>query len=136
MNPRDFLTVADRLKSSTSEAERRTAVGRAYYALYNVLYEALRSQNVPLPQGQQAHQAHRAVVHYLTRCPNRSASGVGMTLNGLRQERNAADYDMGPAVDTNRSKTAYVRASHAVTKFDAERSRILPLLANVPRFTS
>src|SRR5574341_332593 len=44
MDPADFLAVADRLRSSPSEAERRTSVGRAYYALYNLLVMRLSSQ--------------------------------------------------------------------------------------------
>jgi len=31
MDPLDFLKVADNLKDSSDEAERRTAVSRAYY---------------------------------------------------------------------------------------------------------
>ena len=37
MNGADFLEVAKRLEDSPSEAERRTSIGRSYYALYNVL---------------------------------------------------------------------------------------------------
>jgi hypothetical protein len=37
MDPLDFLKVADNLKNSPDEAERRTAVSRAYYSVFNCI---------------------------------------------------------------------------------------------------
>ena len=37
MDPLDFLNVADSLRNSGQESERRTSVGRSYFALFNHL---------------------------------------------------------------------------------------------------
>ncbi|HVS37819.1 MAG TPA: hypothetical protein VMS17_19835 [Gemmataceae bacterium] len=54
MNERDFLRLAAVLAGGATEAEWRTAVGRAYYAAFHVarrLLEDLRFRAFPGPTG-------------------------------------------------------------------------------------
>src|SRR5262245_50593537 len=58
MNPRDFLAVASDLvnKASPSAADLRTAVGRAYYALFNSAVEFLTKCGISVLDNQKAHR--------------------------------------------------------------------------------
>lgn len=115
MDSADFLTVASKLCPSTSEAERRTAVGRSYYALYNLLHEELRNLGVPLQNGP---QDHGDVVYYLTRCPPLGAANtVGQSLNDLRRDRNTADYEMSALVPKSKSEFVYKKALECFQNF-------------------
>lgn len=104
MDPADFLAVADRLRGSPSEAERRTSVGRAYYALYNLLVMRLSSQGFSF---QKDGGDHGRLVRYLIQSENLEASKLGERLKKLRTLRNVADYEMEAAIDANRAELAY-----------------------------
>src|SRR5438874_568743 len=116
MDPITFLDVAAQLQSSLSEAERRTAIGRSYYALYNVLRSTLEAQAVPFTQGV---DDHRRLTEYLFRCRHRAAARIGATLRDLRILRNEADYEMGITVTRQQSQFAYAQARQAVDRFKA-----------------
>src|SRR5713226_6258869 len=113
MDPADFLNVASRFKSSASEAERRTCIGRAYYALYNVLHDALSSQGVSF---QATGEDHRLLVYYLTRVSHPDARRIGGDLRDLRVERNTADYKMNLTVSASKSQFVYGKADAAVRR--------------------
>lgn len=127
MDPTDFLVVAQNLHPSASEAERRTSISRLYYALYNLIHEALSSVGVSLSRNA---EDHRLLVYYLTHCrPPAPAAGVGLALNSLRTARNIADYDMRVTVDPKQSEFAYKRALDDFGKFKALDQRALDNLA-------
>lgn len=115
MDSADFLTVASKLCPSTSEAERRTAVGRSYYALYILLHDELRKLGVPLRNGP---EDHGEVVYYLTRCPPLGvAATVGQALNDLRRDRNTADYEMSAVISKSKSEFVYKKALECFRNF-------------------
>src|SRR5262245_12948177 len=116
MDPITFLDVAAQLQSSSSEAERRTAIGRSYYALYNVLRSTLEAQAVPFTQGV---EDHRHLTEYLLRCGHRGAARIGTTLRDLRRLRNEANYEMHTIINRQQSQLAYVQARQAVDRFKA-----------------
>jgi hypothetical protein len=128
MNPVEFLDIAQSLQDSVSEAERRTSVGRSYYALYNVLLEGLTSQGLHF--GRSA-ENHRLLVYYFTQCRDRQASRIGAALRDLRSQRNIADYEMSSMIDTAQSQQAYQQAQKAVDRFNALAQTDLPSL--IPR---
>jgi hypothetical protein len=97
MDARDFLVLADRLKDSQNEAERRTSVGRSYYALFNVVLG----------------------VSYLTKVKHRPSGSVGLALHSLRTERNRADYDMSIGINVKSSQFVYRKAADALTVFES-----------------
>ena len=123
MDPLDFLGVAERLCLSASEAERRTSIGRSYYALYNLLLASLSSQGVHF---ENAPGDHARLVYYLLSCADREAALIGAAVRDLRGKRNNADYKMGITVEINDSEFAHKKAARAIDRF-----RQLTDLANI-----
>ena len=111
MDPLDFLEVARSLSGANGESEWRTSVGRSYFAVFN----QARLRVEPLKALPGDHEAHRALVYYLTSAPNRDLSSVGQYLKDLRMSRNEADYDMQTAVSDQYSRVALGKADRAVT---------------------
>jgi uncharacterized protein (UPF0332 family) len=94
MDPRDFLAVAINLGASTDEAHRRTAVSRAYYALFLNARRMLEVESLPLGH---LHDDHRLVPEYFRDAGDERLADVGDAIADLRRERNLADYDMDAA---------------------------------------
>lgn len=91
MEGRDFLTVAKKLCASGDEAERRTAVSRAYYALFNHVKRSLETKGVPVLKNA---DAHPQLSRLLNNSTSEKAKIVAANLNSLRVVRNDADYDL------------------------------------------
>lgn len=119
MDPRQFLDVAALLSgdapSAPDEARYRSAVGRAYYGLYNVVAGKLANLGFSLafdPSG------HTKACRYLTQTGIAQAVQVGKTLDSLREERNKADYIMHAAGFTQAlAQSACRRAQAALESF-------------------
>lgn len=116
MDPVAFLEVANQLQSSLSEAERRTAIGRSYYALYNVLRSTLENHAVQFARNR---NSHALLKDYLVNCGHQVAQQLGLTLDTLRLLRNQADYEMHTTINRQQSQLAYVQARQAVDRFKA-----------------
>jgi uncharacterized protein (UPF0332 family) len=90
MNPLDFMQTALRL-SAGSEANKRSAVSRAYYSAYHVAREFVTACGVRFPSTAATHEA-------LPWCLSKSGDVVLVTaareLRSLRTSRNEADYDL------------------------------------------
>ena len=90
MEPLDFLEIANDLQYSSKEAGVRTAVSRAYYAVFNYVRSYLAENNISL--------SNRHVHQHLYLCvKNSGVSGtrsVGQTIDELRADRQEADYEM------------------------------------------
>lgn len=110
MDPVDFLSVAAGLRTSQVEAERRTSVGRSYYAVYNILSERFRaSANL------QANGAdHGRLVRYLSSSSHFALQKAGEKLKNLKSLRHDADYRMNLVVGAGESELAYRLASEAL----------------------
>jgi len=91
MNPRDFLDVADEWATGSREAEWRSAVSRAYYAVHHVARRLLSQCGFIVPVGD---QAHAFVWLRLCNCGQPDLVRLGNDLNYLRGLRNWADYDL------------------------------------------
>jgi hypothetical protein len=114
MEPLDFLRVAESLQPSAQEAERRTSIGRSYYAMFNYLRLKVDPiRRVPIED------AHQAMTHYLSLANNKELSSVGQTLSDLRTTRNTADYEMDAVISADDSALALRRAKRAIAKFDS-----------------
>ncbi len=91
MEGKEFLELAKKLQNSEVEAERRTSVSRAYYAIFNHIKSFLNSNNIKLTGAAQAHErAHQ----YLFNSGIEEAEDLADTLNNLRKRRNDADYEL------------------------------------------
>jgi len=91
MNPRDFLRVAANVHNSEDEAERRTAVSHAYYAVFLGARRLLEAESLPLSH---FHEDHRLVPDCLRDTGDEMLADVGDAIADVRRERNGADYDM------------------------------------------
>jgi hypothetical protein len=91
MDPRDFQQLGHRLSAGATTAERRTAVGRAYYAAFNVGAAWLRALAFPVGKGA---AAHGEVQRCLANSGHPDLDAVASQLGDLHTERNRADYQL------------------------------------------
>jgi hypothetical protein len=92
MNPDDFLVLAKVLGSCAGEAERRTAISRAYYGAFHLACELVRGCGVTLPN--KTPDAHEKIPWCLQQSQNAGLAATSAKLSSLRQMRNLADYDL------------------------------------------
>src|SRR3954453_20213055 len=91
MNGRAFLGSARLLLSNPSEANRRTAAGRAYYGLLHEGRAALERWRFLPRVGMSVH----SFVRLRFQSPNhRDLQGIAVILDNLATLRNRADYDL------------------------------------------
>src|SRR2546428_12114500 len=96
-DPLLFLEIANRYKSSINEYERRTAIGRAYYAVYNFVCDILQKEGVQTFRKDGGD--HDRMVYSLTNCKDSQAGIVGNLLKDLKAQRKNADYRMDLLLD-------------------------------------
>jgi hypothetical protein len=99
---RAFLTQAERLVTSPHAADCRTAISRAFYAVFHVAAAHLRQTGFPIGRGAAAHGE-------VLRCPANSGepsvSDVASELSDLHSARNRADYQLD-RLDVEQPETA------------------------------
>jgi uncharacterized protein (UPF0332 family) len=91
MNPDEFLELAGEWCIGTREGEWRTAMSRAYFAVFHVARQLLQQGGFVVPDGDQAH------AYLWLRLSNSGHPDVnrgGNDLNNMRRLRNWADYDL------------------------------------------
>ncbi len=90
MDPCDFLDLANILKSSPDEASRRSAVSRAYYAVYHYIRSYLSSHNIP----DRCVKHHDPLIRCLRNSGVREVEILGDTVRDLKGDRMQADYEL------------------------------------------
>ena len=110
----EFLAIAEQFRNSPREAERRTSIGRCYYALFNLAREKLDGVIVfrALPED------HRDLVKYL-KLTRGTPSRLGHILEDLRNRRNDADYKMNLLINEQKSQQAFDFATSALNQMRA-----------------
>ena len=117
MNPRDFSHLAERLVNGRSPAELRTAISRAYYAVYLVAVEHLEGMNFRInkdPAG------HGEVQHHINNSGNMDLQHVSSQPGELQGKRIRADYQLDRR-DVENPKTALslvIQATQMITTLD------------------
>jgi uncharacterized protein (UPF0332 family) len=119
MNERDFLILAAKLARGTTEADWRTAVGRAYYAGFHVARRLLEDLGFAVPR---ADRAHAYLAMRLQNCGDPSVGQAGGDLNSLRQVRNQADYDLHRLFTASISDARVRMAEQIIRALDAARA--------------
>ena len=104
MDPRDFLKLAENLVVSKNAGPSyfRAAIGRAYYAAFNVASQVLRALGFPPAQSPVGH-AH--AVRLLQRSGDAALATVGGLLGDLHGDRIKADYEL-QRTDVEKMQTA------------------------------
>src|SRR5437867_3401381 len=98
MNPRDFLSLAESLAKGGGAAERRSAISRAYYAVYNVAEAFLEQMGFPPPR----RDYHIRLQHRLLNSGDGDVAKIGSDLGNFHVRRNRADYKMKDSACENR----------------------------------
>lgn len=114
MNAAEFLAIAEQFRNSPKEAERRTSIGRSYYALFNLARERFDDVLVfrALPED------HKNLIKYL-KLTRGTPSKLGHILEDLRNRRNDADYRMNLLIDEQNSQLAFQFANSALNHMQA-----------------
>ncbi len=95
-NWRDYLRLAENLCEQNTEAHYRTAVSRAYYAIFNILKIKAGYRKADGSFHQDFISLIKIADDNIVDKLNISASNlttIGIYLDSLRKERNFADYD-------------------------------------------
>ncbi len=103
----DFLDCARRYVHGTTEADWRSAVSRAYYAIFHHFREWLLNCSLDLGK---AGQAHANLYFGLFNCGESRMAQVARDIDFLRTQRFIADYDLRLLL---KQKTAQGLISHA-----------------------
>lgn len=90
MVPQLFLTLAEELASKAGSAECRSAISRAYYAVYNVAERFLERMKFQRPKK----EYHVMLQRRLMASGDSQLVQVGSDLGDFHQERIQADYQM------------------------------------------
>jgi hypothetical protein len=118
MDPVRFLDLAKVLKGGTASAEMcRTAIGRAYYAAFNVGVEALLAIGI---QPSQSPSGHGELRNCLGACNDPELRRANARLSTLHSRRIRADYEMSdPVVETRaEADTACHEATEVINLFN------------------
>jgi uncharacterized protein (UPF0332 family) len=125
MNGRDFLDTARHLSGRNGEADRRSAVSRAYYAVFHASRDLLTALRFQTPR---ADKAHNYLYVRLNNCGERRVEDAAFRLDNLRGARNQADYDVHRPLPPNAPADAIADAEIILQTLDnlssTERMRI------------
>jgi uncharacterized protein (UPF0332 family) len=91
MDPRDFLGLARELATAESPAHHRTAITRAYYAVYNVACDLFLALGFDVERG---HAGHEVIREWLRHSGVDRLIHVSAQLRRLHNIRIKADYWM------------------------------------------
>ncbi len=105
----DFLKTAETLKDGT-EADKRSAVSRAYYSCFHVVMEWLSDRGHQFT----GHGTdHELVAEYL----DRVNWALGQKFRRLKRSRRQVDYELVVDSLDNKVRTALAAAKHLVGKY-------------------
>jgi uncharacterized protein (UPF0332 family) len=125
MTGRDFLPLATRLATGTTEAEWRTSVSRAYYAAFHHARELLTALGFVVPRDE---KAHPYLYLRLNNCGHAHVQNAASDLHALRRRRNQGDYDLQLTLNSKFATDELPVAQGIIQKLDnltpAERTQI------------
>jgi hypothetical protein len=106
MQPDEFISTAERLLvGADREADKRSAISRAYYGALHESRESLPAAFALSEADMSSCGSHKAVIDRLRRWSKaavpgrRDAGDAARSLSSLKHARNHADYELGCAVD-------------------------------------
>jgi uncharacterized protein (UPF0332 family) len=116
MNGREFLNTARHLASRGNEADGRSSVSRAYYAVFHAARDLLTAQRFRVPR---ADRAHKYLYFRLNNCGDSRVENAAILLDNLRSLRNEADYDVRRPWIANAVPDAIADAQNVLQVLDA-----------------
>ena len=134
MEPKEFLKMALRYERSADEVERRTSIGRAYYAAFNHVRQVIEACGGVVDNA----GAHGCVLYYLRSTANKGLpqnKNTHMTLSNLKTSRERADYEMRADVPVQESELAARQARTVIEQISAVPEQVLRnAIRVIPRF--
>src|SRR5437868_13485604 len=91
MQGQEFLLTAENLSNGTRESDWRSAVSRAYYAVFHHFREFFLLHGLNLGR---SGQAHFSLYTGLLNCGIPAVQALGARVDKLRADRVEADYDL------------------------------------------
>jgi len=92
----EFQDCARRLSTASTEADWRSAISRAYYAVFHHFREFFRGRGLDLGNGA---QAHSNLYFGLANCGILGTREIADGIDDLRKDRTTADYDIWKTMD-------------------------------------
>jgi uncharacterized protein (UPF0332 family) len=114
MDWREFLETAERLARGATEGDWRSAVSRAYYAIFHFFREFLLHHGLDLGQGG---QCHSNLYYGLNNCGVTAVQSLAARVDRLRQFRVEADYDFQRIVDQAQAQNEIQVANDLLNDF-------------------
>jgi uncharacterized protein (UPF0332 family) len=120
MDPKQFQYLASGLaEHGTSESEFRTAISRAYYAVFNLGVILLNELGFTIPKNQYAHEEVR---RHFNNSGDNDLIELAIKIDDLRTKRNHADYDLDRHdVEEKQNAKKYVYLADRLIKILEER---------------
>lgn len=118
MDPRDFHKLASDLVKNNASANLRTAIGRAYYSVYNVGLEILKGMGFSVRSGPEAHGRIRM---QFACCGIAIIEEAASKMGDLHSNRIQADYFLkNKTVENQKTVEAIIKnAESVIIAFDS-----------------
>jgi uncharacterized protein (UPF0332 family) len=106
MTPEEFIDTAEKLLvERAKEADKRSAISRAYYGAFHACMECMPKEYAPTREQLNSAESHKSVIDALASWGSRNVSGrtdaaqAARTLASLKRARRRADYDIELALN-------------------------------------
>lgn len=121
MKSLDFLHVADKLKDSSQEAERRTSVSRAYYSVFHYIKNYLTANEIYV-----RYPGHEPLIQYIKNSGIEKARNLSQMMTDLKGERRKADYKLDLAKFNKKTCIfIFLKAKKAIQEFQNIKGKAL-----------
>jgi uncharacterized protein (UPF0332 family) len=118
----DFRDTAERLAQGPAEGDWRSAISRAYYAVFHFFHEFLQANGLDIGRGG---QCHFNLYSGLLNCGAVEVAAIASRVDSLRAQRVGADYDLGRPVTKRTAQSAVSQSRPLIGDFQS-------VLATVP----
>jgi hypothetical protein len=112
----EFQKTAERLAQGSTEGDWRSAVSRAYYAVFHFFREFLFAQGLDIGRGG---QSHFNLYSGLLNCGVPAVMPISRRIDDCRRRRVSADYELGNPIDQAFAVSSVQQAGAVVTGFQA-----------------
>ena len=110
-----YLLLADELSKRTEEESQRSAISRAYYAVYCIARNWVKDNGSTLPSTTESN-SHKKLWSFFKERDEPEAKKIGLTGDRLRRKRNDADYQDAIPNIKNKAITSIIEAKEIKEK--------------------
>jgi uncharacterized protein (UPF0332 family) len=110
----EFQDTAERLARGTTEGDWRSAVSRAYYAVFHFFRDFFLAEGIDLGKDANAHQK---LYRGLNNCGHAALAPIASMVDALRRTRGMADYDPNAPVGQLTAGDAAQKSKALVSAF-------------------